>query len=85
MDFLKEEMHIVWTEVEGTAAKTLVDCLTSSPVLALPDFNKSFFLATDGSDRVVGVMLSQQTKNSETHHIIAWYSSLLHTEGVEVP
>ena len=43
-------------------------------MLALPDFDKHFFLTTDASDAALEVMLSQQADESKTHHIIARYS-----------
>ena len=49
----------MWTDAENKAAKTLIAHLTSAPVLALPDFDKHFFLTTDASAAAVGVVLSQ--------------------------
>ena len=49
----------MWTDEEDKAAKMLRAHLTSAPVLALPDFDKHFFLTTDASDAAVGVMLSR--------------------------
>ena len=73
-DLLKKDRPLVWTDAENKAAKTLIAHLTSAPVLALPDFDKHFFLTTDASDAAVGVMLSQQADESRKHHIIACYS-----------
>ena len=47
----------MWTDAEDKAAKTLIAHLTSAPVLALPDFDKHFFLTTDARDAAAGVML----------------------------
>ena len=65
---------MVWTDAEQTAAQTLISHLVTSPVLALPDFSKPFFLTTDASDQAVGVLLSQQADCSSKQHIIACYS-----------
>ena len=73
-DLLKKEKQFIWTENEDEAARRLIGHLTSSPVLALPDFDKPFFLTTDASDTAVGVMLSQQATGSKKHQIIACYS-----------
>ena len=40
--------------------ETLVDCLTSPPVLAFPDFELPFLLNTDASADVLGTVLYQQ-------------------------
>ena len=73
-DLLKKDRPLVWTDAEDKAAKTLIAHLTSATVLALPDFDKYFFLTTDASDAAVGVMFSQQADESKKHHIIACYS-----------
>lgn len=70
-------------EVEEAMAKTLIDSLTPFPVLALPDFDKLFFLTTYASDAAVGVILSQETENSKNHHINVCYSNPL--TRMEVP
>ena len=57
-----------------TAAKTLIGCVISFPVLALPDVHRHFSLITDVSDAPVGVMPSQQADNSKTHQTIVGYS-----------
>ena len=49
-DLLKKEKQVVWTQTEDAAARTLISRLTDSPVLALPNFEKLFFLTTDASD-----------------------------------
>ena len=65
MGLLTKEKQIVWTAVEATAARTLIACFTSFPVLALPDFNKLFFLPTNGSEAAIVVMILQQADNSK--------------------
>lgn len=42
----------------------LVSQLTSTSVLALPDFDKPFLLATDGNDMTVELGLSHQARDS---------------------
>ena len=73
-DLLKQDKDFVWTAQEEAAAQTLISHLVTSPVLSLPDFDKTFFLTTDASDEAVGVVLSQQAERSPKHHIIACYS-----------
>ena len=70
-DLLKKEKQVIWTKAEDAAARTLISPLAESPVLALPNFEKLFFLATDASDAAVGAILSEQADNSCKHHIIA--------------
>ena len=51
---------IVWSGECEHAFDTLKQCLSSSPVLVLPDFSKLFFLRTDASSRAVGGCLLQE-------------------------
>ena len=73
-DLLRKDRLLVWADAEDKATKTLIAHLTFASVLALPDFDKHFFLTADASDAAVGVMLSQQADESKKHHIIACYS-----------
>jgi len=41
------------------AFKTLKQCLTRGPILALPDYSRQFVLETDASIRGIGGVLSQ--------------------------
>lgn len=52
--------------------QTLSDCLTSFPVLAVPDFKKPLFSATDSSG-AIKIVLFQQADNSEMHQTTACY------------
>ena len=49
----------MWTEKCETAFQDLRDKLTSSPVLAFPDFNQNFILDCDASGEGLGAVLSQ--------------------------
>lgn len=73
-DLLRKDTDFVWGEAQDKAARTLILHLTSSPVLALPDFDKQFFLTADASQTAVGVVLSQKENEGNKHHIIACYS-----------
>ena len=50
----------MWTSVCDIAFNTLKECLTSAPVLALPNFNKPFVIETDASNLGIGAVLQQE-------------------------
>jgi hypothetical protein len=60
-----------WTEQADQAFKKLKQAMTSTPVLALPDFALPFTVETDACDTGVGAVLSQQG------HPIAYLSKAL--------
>jgi hypothetical protein len=49
-----------WNEVCEQAFSYLRTCLTTSPILILPDINKDYILDTDACDYAVGAVLSQE-------------------------
>jgi len=55
----------------------LKTCLTSAPILALPDCSSPFILDTDGSDTGIGAVLSQIYQDGSEHVIIAYASRTL--------
>jgi hypothetical protein len=57
---LKKGVLFVWTSTHSVAFNTLKQALIFAPVLALPDFTKTFQLQTDASDHGVGAMLLQE-------------------------
>jgi hypothetical protein len=56
-NLLKKNTLFVWTSEHDTTFHTLQQALITTPVLALPNFSKSFCLETDASDGGVGVVL----------------------------
>jgi hypothetical protein len=54
-----------WTELQQDVFDQLKVCLTSPPILAYPDFTKSFVLHTDASGEALGAVLYQVTEGKE--------------------
>ena len=57
---LKKGTPFSWTSVTEEAFQLLKQALVQAPVLALPDFTKTFILETDASDSGFGVVLMQE-------------------------
>ena len=45
---------IEWDQIHQQAVETLADCLTTSPILAYPDYEKDFILHVDESAKRLG-------------------------------
>lgn len=69
-----------WTLECQQAFEDLKDKLVNSPVLAYPDFNKSFVLETDASIRGLGAVLSQKQSDGKFHPVAYVSRSLAITE-----
>ena len=70
----------VWTEECQTAFDELRRCLTSTPVLAYPNFDRPFILDTDASDVGIGAVLSQVDEDGQERVIAYGSRSLTKTE-----
>lgn len=64
-----------WTIEADSAFKSLKECLVSAPVLACPDYSRSFEVHTDASNFGIGAMLTQSIDGKE--HPIAYMSKSL--------
>jgi len=51
---------VKWGDAQDSAFVTLKKCLTSEPILKLPDIQGKFILRTDASERGLGVVLLQE-------------------------
>ena len=66
----------IWTKQCQEAFEKLKRCLISAPILAHPDFTKSFILDTDASNEAIGAILSQVDDQGK-EHVIAYASRTL--------
>ena len=56
---MKKDVTYEWTAQCQSVFEELKKLLTTSPILAFPDFSKGFMLATDTSGVGLGAVLSQ--------------------------
>lgn len=71
LTILLQKKGFKWTEEAQTAFERLKEAMSTTPVLALPDFHQPFTIETDACDLGIGTVLSQKG------HPIAFYSKAL--------
>lgn len=72
---LKKDTTFTWNEDAEKAFKSLKEKLSSTPILACPDFNETFTLQVDASNNGLGAALTQSSNGREK--VIAYASRLL--------
>ena len=68
---LTKDVPFKWTNDCQRAFDELKQALTTTPVLAYPDFNKPFILSSDASNMAIGYVLSQIGDDGK-EHVIAY-------------
>ncbi|KAK3914883.1 Transposon Tf2-6 polyprotein [Frankliniella fusca] len=71
----RKSVKFQWGSEQDTAWKTLVDALSSEPIMIHPDFNSTFILAVDCSDVCLGGCIGQF--RNEVFHPISYMSKRL--------
>ena len=76
-ELLKKDVKFVWSEKCDKALETLKQALSSAPILAFPDMNKSFILTCDASYLGLGYILGQVDENGK-ERVIEYGGRALH-------
>lgn len=76
---LRKAKKFVWTVECNSSFQKLKECLTSAPVLVVPDATKEFTVCTDASLDGLGAVLMQEGR------VIAYESRKLKNHGVNYP
>ena len=61
----------------GECKVLLKDLITSAPILTSPDNSRPFWIEADSSDFATGAVLSQQSKDNDKWHPVAFLSKSL--------
>ena len=61
-DCIRKEGKFEWTDKATKAFELIKTCLTTNPILVLPDFHQPFELHADASKVGIGAVLSQNSK-----------------------
>ena len=66
---LKKKAAWEWGAAQQEAFEEIKKRLTNAPILACPDWTRTFILQTDASTEVLGAVLTQEDEEGE--HVIA--------------
>ena len=77
-DMLKDDTPEYWGLTQQTAFDNLKERLTSEPIRAHPNFDKSFKLYTDASDTRLGAVLAQDNEEGK-ERVIAYEARRLNS------
>jgi len=78
-ELVKKDVSFNWGEKQESAFQQLKEKLTNAPILALPNFSKTFELECDAFGVGIGVVLLQGG------HPIAYFSEKLHGASLNYP
>jgi hypothetical protein len=70
---LEKDVPYEWTDEQQNTFEWLKQCLTESPILSHPNFDKEFILITDASADGLGAILAQ--KNDKDKEVVIAYAS----------
>ncbi|CAB5199859.1 unnamed protein product [Rhizophagus irregularis] len=70
---LEKDVPYEWTDEQQDTFEWLKQCLTESPILSHPNFEKEFILITDASADGLGAILAQ--KNDKDKEVVIAYAS----------
>ena len=73
---------ITWTDGHQRVLETLLDCLTSPPIMAFPDHSSPFILHTDASNNGLAAVLYQEQDGKR--RVIAYGSHTLESSRKEL-
>lgn len=65
--YLIKKGNFIWDEVATQAIEELKKLITSTPILALPDYTKEFIVKTDASADDIGAILTQEGRPIAFH------------------
>lgn len=66
-NLLKKDTPFIWGEEQADSYKTLIEKLTSYPVLRQPDFNRTFIVICDASNCAIGAVLAQKDDHKKEY------------------